>query len=158
MIYPGTKYIIWEQNYLVIIQTMILKKQTMIYRLQMFLQQRVACWKSPKCNCNSLFNWDCTSKLCITKKALWLIQQCCSKRWSFSILPKQSVSVWYAHTESLLRMFISKNAEFIMEPKTFIADMLWCYWLSEISLRICIYLRISLYLNFIIYLFYGMHN
>ena len=95
--------------------------------------KRVACRKSPQCNCNSLFDRNCTPKLCISPFQCWLnnsyyvskcvlirksLHQCYSKFWSFSMLSNQSSSLWYAHTERLLRMFISKSVERIIEAKT----------------------------------------
>ena len=87
--------------------------------------------------------------LTMSRSVSWLIRksllQYCSKFWSFSVLSNQSSSLWYAHNERLLRMFISKSVERITEAKT---CFLCRYVLMLLTLRNNARVFLFLYLNF----------
>ena len=99
----------------------------------------------------SLFSNAGWTTLTMSRNVSWLIRksllQCYSKFWSFSMLLNQSSSLWYAHTERLLRMFISKSVERIIEAKT--CFLCW-YVLILLILTNNARFLLFLYLNFII--------
>ena len=156
-IYHRAKRCISEQNALAIWTAIDLPTPNVLATVRKELPERslhstiVTCYSTeiPRRNWVSLFYNVGWTTLAVSRKVSWFIPksllQWCSTFWLFDMLSNQSSSLWWAQTERLLQMFISKTVEVKI-------CFLCRYALMLLILRINAHFFLFLYLTIIIHL------